>query len=1048
LRSKKIQGDQKKYNYEAQYQEGKFFNTHVTIVFGMNDVDKLTNDLNKDQLAAVTYTAGPLLVLAGAGSGKTKVLTHRVAYFIAQGLIKPENALLLTFTNKAATEMRQRINDLLGQSSVNSKQSTVFSGTFHSFCAKVLRIDGKHIRIPTNFIIYDDQDQKDAVKQILEGLNISTDQFAPASILNGIGEAKNQMLTPAEYKNFVRGEWQEVVAKVYEQYEKMLKDIGALDFDDLMIKTVQLFREVPEILTKWQRTLTHIFVDEWQDTNKIQYTLTKLLVGKNRNLTAVGDASQCLPPETPILTVDGSKRIDEIITGDFVISATGRGNIEKFLVNKIHKRIHNGKLIVLKTASGKTLKLTPNHILFAKLQPKENLHHVYLMYRKDKGFRIGQAKGLRSGNAKNGHLPLVGVATRGNQESADKIWILKACDTKADATYWEFYFAFKYGIPTVVFSTSNRSMDISQDQIDKLYSEIDTKDKALKLMADLEIDPTFPHHRPKGTSGYKNIDRQIVHLKFFEDPRRYKLNPWGMHRIALNTTDRKLEQKIKKSGFYTREGRKNTWRTEIAKMSYEEAENIAIKLGKEAGDIDISYEAFLTKGKEKLYFHPASHIQKGMIVGLIKDKAIVEEEITDVKQENYGGIVYDLDIDKVHNYIASGVVVHNSIYSWRGADYRNITLLTRDYPDIKVINLEQNYRSTQNILDAANLVISKNTNHPILKLWTDKHAGSKIKLYSAKNGFDEADFVVSEIQSRNSRFQIPDSKYGDFAVLYRTNAQSRVLEEALLHAGIPYSLVGGTRFYDRKEVKDIISYLKYTVNPKDSVSKKRIEKIGIRRFEKLEEFRSSLPENWLDGMTTLEILDVVIQKTDYLSLFQKESEENLARLENIKELRSVATEFPAINDFLENVALVESTQKPINSTSIAKDSVTLMTLHAAKGLEFPVVFIVGMEEGLFPHSRSLMDGNQLEEERRLAYVGITRAKEILYLTYANSRLYFGERLSNPPSRFIMDIPENLIENLGGVYSSYKNNNDNQDSLTVDKIKGTFDDIIEKYLDRE
>ncbi|QQG41951.1 MAG: UvrD-helicase domain-containing protein [Candidatus Woesebacteria bacterium] len=637
----------------------------------MNDVGKLTNDLNKDQLAAVTYTAGPLLVLAGAGSGKTKVLTHRVAYFIAQGLIKPENALLLTFTNKAATEMRQRINDLLGQPSVNGKQSTVFSGTFHSFCAKVLRIDGKYIGIPTNFIIYDDQDQKDAVKQILEGLNISTDQFAPASILNGIGEAKNQMLTPAEYKNFVRGEWQEVVAKVYEQYEKMLKEIGALDFDDLMIKTVQLFKESPEILTKWQTTLTHIFVDEWQDTNKIQYALTKLLVGKNRNITAVGDASQ-------------------------------------------------------------------------------------------------------------------------------------------------------------------------------------------------------------------------------------------------------------------------------------------------------------------------------------------------------------------------------SIYSWRGADYRNITLLTRDYPDIKIINLEQNYRSTQNILDAANLVISKNTNHPILKLWTDKHSGSKIKLYAANNGFAEADFLAEEIGD----LLTIGRKYGDIAILYRTNAQSRVLEEALLHTGVPYSLVGGTRFYDRKEVKDIISYLKYTVNPKDSVSKKRIEKIGVRRFEKLEEFRSGLPENWLDGMTTLEILDVVIQKTDYLSLFQKESEENLARLENIKELRSVATEFPAINDFLENVALVESTQKPVNSVSVAKDSVTLMTLHAAKGLEFPIVFIVGMEEGLFPHSRSLMDVNQLEEERRLAYVGITRAKEILYLTYANSRLYFGERLSNPPSRFIMDIPENLLENIG-MNSFSKPDDLKLDS--VEDIKGTFDDIIEKYL---
>jgi DNA helicase II / ATP-dependent DNA helicase PcrA len=505
----------------------------------------ILSDLNPEQKAAVTYNGGPLLVLAGAGSGKTKVLTHRMAYFIQEGLIKPENALLLTFTNKAANEMKERVSHL-----VNSQQSTINGspvvGTFHSFCAKVLRIDGKYIGIPVNFIIYDEQDQKDAVKQILESFDMSTDQYNPASILNGISEAKNQMLTPEEYKNYVRGEWQEVVSKVYPEYEKMLKEIGALDFDDLLIKTVFLFKEVPEVLTKWQETLTHIFVDEWQDTNKIQYSLTRLLVGKRKNITAVGDASQ-------------------------------------------------------------------------------------------------------------------------------------------------------------------------------------------------------------------------------------------------------------------------------------------------------------------------------------------------------------------------------SIYSWRGADYKNINYLIRDYPDIKVINLEQNYRSTQNILDAANLVISKNTSHPILKLWTQKAAGAKIKLYAARNGFDEADFVIDEINKLTINNQ-QLTKYSDLAVLYRTNAQSRVLEEALLHSGISYTLVGGVRFYDRKEVKDIISYIKYLVNPKDTVSRKRIEKIGLRRFEKLEELRKNLrPPSLkaseglaLDGYTTLDVLDMVIEKTDYLALFQRESEENLARLENLKELRSVATEFPNINDFLENVALVEA----------------------------------------------------------------------------------------------------------------------------------------------
>ncbi len=630
--------------------------------------------LNKQQQEAVTYTGGPLLVLAGAGSGKTKVLTYRVAYFISKDLIKPENALLLTFTNKAADEMRERIKLLLAETSLPAGTS-VQAGTFHSFCAKILRIDGENIGVPKNFIIYDEADQKDSVREIMDNLNISTDQYSPSSILSGISEAKSQMLSPAEYINFVRSDWQEITAKVYLEYEKKLKEIGALDFDDLLIKTVNLYREVPEILKKWQERLTHIFVDEWQDTNKIQYTLAKLLVGEGQNITAVGDASQ-------------------------------------------------------------------------------------------------------------------------------------------------------------------------------------------------------------------------------------------------------------------------------------------------------------------------------------------------------------------------------SIYSWRGADYRNINYLTRDYPNIKIINLEQNYRSTQNILDAANLVISKNTGHPILKLWTEKEKGTRIKLYAARNGFDEADFVVDEIK-KLIKYSVGKLTYKDIAILYRTNAQSRVLEEAFLHAGIPYVLVGGVKFYDRKEIRDVISFIRYLVNPKDSVSKRRIEKIGIRRFEKLDAFRTENPD--LAGLTTLDLLDAVIQKTDYLALFQKETEENLARLENLKELRSVASEFPVTNDFLENVALVEMSQdsnRHITPNSQLKDCVSLMTLHAAKGLEFPIVFIVGMEEGLFPHSRSLMDNNQMEEERRLAYVGITRAKEILYLIYANSRLYFGERISNPPSRFIMDIPENLLESVE------ENSFSATDDLKLDPvndIKGTFDDIIEKYL---
>lgn len=606
----------------------------------------ILKDLDPAQIEAVRQTEGPVLILAGAGSGKTRVLTYKVAYLISQG-VDPNSILAVTFTNKAANEMKERIMKLLIHSSqftarrksVNRQPSTVnhlpFVGTFHAFCAKLLRIDGKYIGVPTGYLIYDDDDSLSLVKKIMKDNAISTKNFRPSSILSAISAAKGELLDENEYAQFARGFFAETVSKVYGIYQKELKNINACDFDDLLSQVVKLFRTNPSVLSKYSGKYKYVLVDEYQDVNTAQYELTKLLASTYGNLTVVGDASQ-------------------------------------------------------------------------------------------------------------------------------------------------------------------------------------------------------------------------------------------------------------------------------------------------------------------------------------------------------------------------------AIYSFRGADFRNILNFERDFGDAKVFNLEQNYRSTGNVLSAANAIITRNTSHPVLKLWTKNPTGEKLTIYNAQNETDEANFVVDRIVTSQS-------PYYSFAVLYRTNAQSRTVEEAFLHAKIPYRIYGGIRFYERKEIKDVLAYLRLIANPKDNVAKKRVEKLGKRRFEKFQELskkllvRKKLPK-------PIELIDKILEATDYLTLIDDGTEQGLQRVENVKELKSVASDFENLENFLENVALMEGMVTPEKSYEgkTGTDVVTLMTAHAAKGLEFDTVFVIGLEEGLFPHSRSMLEAAQLEEERRLAYVALTRARKKVYLTFAAQRLYFGITSTNLVSRFVTDIPEELI----------------------------------------
>ncbi|MBU4210676.1 UvrD-helicase domain-containing protein [Patescibacteria group bacterium] len=600
----------------------------------------ILSDLNPQQKIAVTHIGSPLLILAGAGSGKTRVLTHRAAWFIEQKLADPSEILLLTFTNKAAGEMKERMKKLVSNS--NSGNNNIFAGTFHSFCCKILRQDGEKIKIPPNFAIYDTNDQENTIKKILKELNYGPQEFKPRNLLYFIESAKNNYQNPDEAQELATGFWKSNAAKIYKLYQKKLEGFHALDFNDLLFKATELLNKHPAVLDKYQNQYKFILVDEYQDTNRIQYKLTQLLSKKHQQITAVGDASQ-------------------------------------------------------------------------------------------------------------------------------------------------------------------------------------------------------------------------------------------------------------------------------------------------------------------------------------------------------------------------------SIYAWRGANYENLNNFIKDFKDTKIVNLEENYRSTKTILSAANSLISKNQSHPILKLFTKKKSDHTIKFFIADSEIDEANFIADKIRFIRDNLHI---QLNNIAVLYRMNAQSRVIEEAFLRYSIPYVLIGGTRFYERKEIKDILSMLRFFSDPQDKISEDRIIKaIGKRRKARLDNFLLSFSNNDSNSLSSLQILESLVVNSGYLEKLDRNIEEDQKRIENIKELKSVATDHPNLNDFLENVALVqqEYSLQEKNKKKEKRNGVKLMTLHASKGLEFDVVFLVGLEEGILPHSRCLVDENEIEEERRLCYVGITRAKDHLFITYANRRLYFGKSSLNEPSRFLADIPDKLLE---------------------------------------
>lgn len=652
------------------------------------DIHDAVRRLNPQQRQAVEATDGPLLIMAGAGSGKTRVLTHRIAYLIATRKAAPWSILAITFTNKAAREMQERVSKLVGR-----EGQDIWVSTFHSMCVRILRRDIERIGFTSNFSILDSTDQLSVIRNVMKQHNIDPKKFEPKAIQAAMSAAKNELISPQQYEQKAGDYFESLVAKVYTEYQKRLKSNNSLDFDDLIMTTIQLFKEVPEVLDFYQRKFQYIHVDEYQDTNRAQYMLCRMLADSHHRICVVGDSDQ-------------------------------------------------------------------------------------------------------------------------------------------------------------------------------------------------------------------------------------------------------------------------------------------------------------------------------------------------------------------------------SIYRWRGADITNILNFEQDYPEARTILLEQNYRSTANILNAANNVIGLNTGRKPKNLWTEQGEGPKIKVFRGDTEHDEGYFVTSEI----SKSVTAGKSYQDHAILYRTNAQSRVIEEILIKSDIPYQIVGGIKFYDRKEIKDLLAYLRLISNPDDDISLTRIINVpkrsigdttvaklaaaaaerGISIFRVLEivddlgfagRTRNALVgfydmiaalSRMVEFLSVTELTEKILEMSEYrLELQNENTIESRSRLENIDEFLSVTQEFEKNNEdkslisFLTDLALIADIDSMNDDEEDRDDAVVLMTMHSAKGLEFPVVFIIGMEEGVFPHSRAFMDNEELEEERRLAYVGITRAEKQLFLSCARMRTLFGRTTANMPSRFLEEIPEELKEDTQMAHDRYR-----------------------------
>jgi DNA helicase-2/ATP-dependent DNA helicase PcrA len=1002
-------------------------------------------ELNDAQREAVTTTEGPLLVVAGAGSGKTRVLTYRVAYLLEKG-VHPNEILAITFTNKAAAEMRSRI-----EAAVGPRARAIWILTFHAACGRILRREAERLGYRSNFTIYDSSDQVRLVRSCLEELERDPKRFTPRGIHTQISNAKNQLLGPDEYAARVSSFYDQTVADAYALYQRRLFALNAVDFDDLLMLTVEVLRRFPEARERWAKAFRYVLVDEYQDTNHAQYVLLQLLAGEHGNLMVVGDPDQCVIEGTMVTMGDGSQRpVEDVVAGDEVLSCYGSGVFKPATVSRTGSFTASAG-IAITTESGRRVVTTREHMHFAgfKAGRTPQLHMTYLMWKRGHGYRVGTSGTYT--NSQQG--PLAGPSIRLNGEHADACWVVETHDSEAEARISEASLSLHYGLPRIPFvarPTARSDNGVVEDQecLDRIFRDVDTEAAGLRVLEEYGLSFDHPHFSAATSTAGARLRRRLS-ISLCGDSRGGS----PMHRIMLTGYDDDGRAALGRLGLSVRPAYKGSsgWRYETATKDFGQLIAVAEQL-REVVDATPRYTARLATntglgGKEKnsLPFMPAASVRVGMV--MVTDEGQLDL-VTAVEQVTLDRPVYDLDIARTHNFVASGIVTHNSIYAFRGADIRNILEFERDFPNTRVIALEQNYRSTNAILTAANAVIEHNRERKEKHLWSDLGEGEPVRVVETEDEHAEARFVAAEVAGLVEN----GTSLGEIAVVYRTNAQSRVLEDVFVRQGVAYQVIGGPRFYERAEIKDAIAYLQVIDNPFDAVSLARIanrprrgvgdtslarlraladgegislwEAVGRAEEAGLATASLKAVQGWrsllqslmaqAQDLSTSALLERVIERTGYpeflLATLPKWEAEG--KIENLEELVGVAREYestatePSLSSFLQEISLY-SDQDALRDGE-GGGQVTLMTLHNAKGLEYRVVFMLGLEEGIFPHSRSIEE-NDVEEERRLCYVGMTRAKERLTVLHAARRSLYGRSDANLPSRFLDELPAEGVE---------------------------------------